>query len=254
MGLQSEGGKSCLSPFRNGIARRNGSRTEPRAGAWLATPGGEAYSGRRSVPFPLAPVPPPAGVAMSSEASEVTGLLQRWSAGDVRARDQLIPLVYDRLRRLAHQRLRSAAGEQTLNTTALVHEAYLRLVDAPRVALPDRAHFLALTSQIMRNLLVDRVRARTAAKHGGGKSPLELQEALWMSDEDLDTVSDLHEALTRLEALNPRESQLLQHRYFGGLSLEESAAALGVSLATAKRELRSARAWLALELRGEPLR
>ncbi len=191
---------------------------------------------------------------MSSEPSEVTGLLQRWSAGDVRARDQLIPLVYDRLRRLAHQRLRNAAGEQTLNTTALVHEAYLRLVDAPRVALPDRAHFLALTSQIMRNLLVDRVRARTAAKHGGGKIPLELQEALWMSDEDLDTVSDLHEALTRLETLNPRESQLLQHRYFGGLSLEESAAALGVSLATAKRELRSARAWLALELRGEPLR
>jgi len=190
---------------------------------------------------------------MSSEASEVTGLLQRWSAGDVRARDHLIPLVYDRLRRLAHQRLRNAP-EQTLNTTALVHEAYLRLVDAPRVALPDRAHFLALTSQIMRNLLVDRVRARTAAKHGGGKITLELQEAFWMSDEDLDTVSDLHEALTRLEALNPRQSQLLQHRYFGGLSLEESAAALGVSLATAKRELRSARAWLALELRGEPLR
>jgi RNA polymerase sigma factor (TIGR02999 family) len=190
---------------------------------------------------------------MLSEPSEVTGLLKRWSAGDVRARDQLIPLVYDRLRRLAHERLRNVAGERTLNTTALVHETYLRLVDAPRVDLPDRAHFLALASQIMRNLLVDRVRARAAAKHGGGKRPLELQEAFWISGEDLDTVRDLHEALSRLEALNPRQSQLLQHRYFGGLSLEESAAALGVSLATTKRELRSARAWLALELRGEPL-
>lgn len=188
---------------------------------------------------------------MSSAPSEISGLLQRWSAGDLRARDQLIPLVYDRLRRLAHQRLRSAAGEWTLDTTALVHEAYLRLVDAPRVTVRDRAHFLALASQIMRNLLVDRVRARAAAKRGGGRSPLELQEALWVSDGDLDTVSDLHEALIRLEVLNPRQSQLLQHRYFGGLTLEESAGVLGVSLATAKRELRSARAWLALELRGD---
>lgn len=195
-----------------------------------------------------------AGVIMSPTSSEITGLLRRWSAGDVRARDQLIPLLYDRLRRLAHQRLRRAAGEQTLNTTALVHEAYLCLVDAPRVDLPDRAHFLALASRVMRNLLVDRARARQAAKRGGGTRALDLQDALWMSDEDLDTVNNLHEALTRLAALSPRQSQLLQHRYFGGLSLEESATALGVSLATAKRELRSARAWLALELRDEPLR
>jgi RNA polymerase sigma factor (TIGR02999 family) len=119
--------------------------------------------------------------------------------------------------------------------------------------LPDRAHFLALASQIMRNLLVDRARARAAGKRGGGKAPLELQEELWISDVDLDTVTELDEALTRLEALSARQSQLLQHRYFGGLSLEETAAALGVSLATAKRELRSARAWLALELKGERL-
>jgi RNA polymerase sigma factor (TIGR02999 family) len=190
---------------------------------------------------------------MSSEPSEVTRLLQRWSAGDSSARDQLIPLVYDRLRELAHHRLWSAPGEQSLNTTALVHEVYLRLVDGPRVDLQDRAHFLALTSRIMRNLLVDRARARAAAKRGGGKAPLELEEALWISDADLDAVTELDEALTRLEALSPRQSQLLQHRYFGGLSLEETAAALRVSLATAKRELRSARAWLALELRGNPL-
>ena len=191
---------------------------------------------------------------MSSAPSEVTRLLKRWTAGDLYARDQLIPLVYDRLRELAHQRLRSAPGEHTLNTTALVHEAYIRLVGAPRMDLPDRAHFLALASQIMRNLLVDRARARTTAKRGGDKTPLQLEETLWVSDEDLDTVTELDEALTRLEGLNPRQSQLLLHRYFGGLSLSETAAAIGVSLATAKRELRSARAWLALELTGKPLR
>jgi RNA polymerase sigma factor (TIGR02999 family) len=190
---------------------------------------------------------------MSSAPSGVTHLLQRWTAGDVAARDQLIPLVYDRLLRLAHQRLRSAPGEHSLSSGEVVHEAYLRLVDAPRLDLPDRAHFLALASQIMRNLLVDRARARGAEKRGGGKAPLELEEALWISDVDLDTVTELDEALARLETLSARQSQLLQHRYFGGLTLEETAAALGVSLATAKRELRSARAWLALELSDERL-
>lgn len=188
---------------------------------------------------------------MASAPSEITRLLQRWSAGDPSARDQLMPLVYKRLRRLAHERLRGP-GEHSLSTTELVHEAYIRLVDSPRVDLPDRAHFLALASQIMRNLLVDRARTRLAAKRGGGKAPLELDEALCVSDENLDSVTELDEALRRLEAFSPRQGQLLQHRYFGGLSLEESATALGVSLATVKRELRSARAWLALELKGEP--
>jgi RNA polymerase sigma factor (TIGR02999 family) len=189
----------------------------------------------------------------ASAPSEVTGLLKRWSAGDERARDQLIPVVYERLRELAHQRLRGAPGENSLNTTDLVHEAYIRLVDAPRVDLPDRAHFLSLASAVMRNLLVDRARARMAAKRGGGETVLELNETLWVSDEKLESVTELDEALTRLEAVSPRQGLLLQHRYFGGLSLEESAAAVGVSLATAKRELRSARAWLALALRGEAL-
>lgn len=118
-----------------------------------------------------------------SHTSEVTGLLQRWSAGDERARDQLIPLVYERLRALARQRLRGAPAENSLNTTGLVHEAYIRLVDTPRVDLPDRAHFLALASQVMRNLLVDRARARMAAKRGGGEAPLELDEELWVAEE-----------------------------------------------------------------------
>ncbi len=190
---------------------------------------------------------------MASVPSEVTGLLKRWSAGDEHARDQLIPLVYERLRELAHQRLRGAPAENSLNTTGLVHEAYIRLVDAPRLDLPDRAHFLALASEVMRNLLVDRARARMAAKRGTGETPLELNETLWISDDNLDSVAELHDALLRLEAVSPRQSLLLQHRYSGGLSLEESATAVRISLATAKRELRSARAWLALDLRGEPL-
>jgi RNA polymerase sigma factor (TIGR02999 family) len=190
---------------------------------------------------------------MALASSEVTGLLRQWSAGDENARDRLIPLVYDRLRELAHRRLGRAPVENSLNTTELVHEAYMRLVDAPRVDLPDRAHFLALASEIMRNLLVDRARSRLATKRGGGVRPLDLDEFDWVSDDNLETIADLDEALKRLEGLSPRQSKLLQHRYFGGLTLEESAAAIEVSLATAKRELRSARAWLALELKGEPL-
>ena len=194
-----------------------------------------------------------AGEGMAPASSEVTGLLRRWSAGDENARDRLIPLVYDRLRELAHRRLGRAPVENSLNTTELVHEAYMRLVDAPRVDLPDRAHFLALASEIMRNLLVDRARSRLAAKRGGGVRPLDLDEFEWLSDENLETVADLDDALKRLEGLSPRQGKLLQHRYFGGLTLEESATAIGVSLATAKRDLRSARAWLALELKGKPL-
>lgn len=190
---------------------------------------------------------------MEAASSEVTGLLRLWSAGDVSARDRLIPLVYDRLRALAHRRLGDAHPENSLNTTELVHEAYVRLVGAPHIDLPDRAHFLALASEIMRNLLVDRARAHLAAKRGGGMKPLDLDEFEWISEENFETVVELDEALERLGRLSKRQGQLLQHRYFGGLTLAESAAAIGVSLATAKRELRSARAWLALELKGEPL-
>jgi RNA polymerase sigma factor (TIGR02999 family) len=179
--------------------------------------------------------------------------LRQWSAGDESARDKLIPLVYDGLRELAHRRLGGAGVESSLNTTELVHEAYLRLVDARRLDLPDRANFLALASEVMRNLLVDRARARFAEKRGNGVVPLGLDEIDWVSDESLETVADLDEALKRLATFRPRQGQLLQHRYFGGLTLEESAAATGVSLATAKRELRFARAWLALEIKSDQL-
>lgn len=190
---------------------------------------------------------------MESSSSEVTVLLRRWSTGDESARDQLMPLVYDVLRELAHHRLGGAPFESSLDTTELVHEAYLRLVDARELDLPARANFLALASQVMRNLLVDRARARLAAKRGGSVRPVELEDDQWVSDENLETIADLGDALERLARLKPRQEQLLQHRYFGGLTLEESASATGVSVATAKRELRLARAWLALELKGEPL-
>jgi RNA polymerase sigma factor (TIGR02999 family) len=190
---------------------------------------------------------------MARPSSEVTALLRAWSAGDESARDRLIPLVYDRLRALAHRRLGFAPLDISLNTTELVHEAYMRLVGTSRVDLPDRVHFLALASEIMRNLLVDRARSRLAAKRGGAMKRIDVDEFEWVSDENLETIADLDEALKRLDKLSARQGQLLQHRYFGGLTLEESAAAIGVSLATAKRELRSARAWLALELKGEPL-
>ena len=183
-------------------------------------------------------------------SGDVAGLLRQWSAGDPQARDRLIPLVYDRLRELAHQRRGGGNVNISLTTTAIVHETYMRLVAATSVNVYDRAHFLALAGQIMRNLLIDHARARQAAKRGGGAVTVELNEASFMSDSDLDAIVELHEALERLGALNPRQSRMLEHRYFGGLSLEETAAACGVSLATAKRELRSARAWLAFELKG----
>jgi len=190
---------------------------------------------------------------MASASYQVTGLLRQWSGGDESARDRLIPLLYDRLRELAHRRLRGAPADNSLNTTELVHEASIRLIDAHSVDLNDRAQFLALASEIMRNLLVDRSRARLAAKRGGGMRQLDIDEFEWISDENLETVAELDDALNRLAGLSPRQGQLLQHRYFGGLTLEESATAIGVSLATAKRELRSARAWLALDLKGEAL-
>jgi RNA polymerase sigma factor (TIGR02999 family) len=162
-----------------------------------------------------------------------------------------MPIVYERLRGLAHRRLQEWPGETSLNTTALVHEAYIRLIDGPQFDLPDRAHFLGLMSEVMRNLIGGYWRARQAVKRGSGERPIELSEAWSVADADLNRFAELDEALTRLDTVSPRQAKLLQHRYFGGLSLEESATASGVSLATAKRELRSARAWLALELGSE---
>jgi RNA polymerase sigma factor (TIGR02999 family) len=188
---------------------------------------------------------------MSSHDTEIATLLRRWNAGEREALDRLVPLLYERLRRLAHLRLKGRPGEHSLNTTGLVHEAYLKLVESPAAGLQDRNHFLALASRVMRQVLVDHARSRMAAKRGGGVVPVDIESVGWVPELDLDGVVELDEALQRLEAMNERQSRMLEQRYFGGLSLEETAEALGVSLATVKRELRSARTWLAVELRGQ---
>jgi RNA polymerase sigma factor (TIGR02999 family) len=190
--------------------------------------------------------------AVVSTPLEITGILRRWGEGDAEALDQLIPVVYDRLRQLAHQRLQAERGACSLNTTNLVHEAYLRLVDGPAPSLHDRSHFLALSSRVMRHLLIDHARARQAAKRDGAVASPELDPMLRIPQSELDAFTDLDEALSRLEAMDERQCRILEQRYFGGLSLEETASALNLSLTTVKRELRSARAWLANELRGGP--
>lgn len=194
--------------------------------------------------FPRLSRPAP---AVQPELSHVSRLVQRWGKGDEQAFDELVPIVYDQLRQLARQRLRNDGDRHSLNTNGLVHEAYLRLLDSPRGSLQDRNHFLALASRVMRHLLVDRARARKAGKRGAGAELVELDESLWFSVNPVD-VTDLDDALTKLAQLDERQSRMLELRYFGGLSLEETASALEVSLATVKRELRSARAWLAVEL------
>jgi RNA polymerase sigma factor (TIGR02999 family) len=181
------------------------------------------------------------------ESSDITRLLRRWEEGDAHALDALMPLMYERLRQLAHQRLRSE-HDASLNTTGLVHEMYMKLVESPGVEVRDRGHFLGLASRVMRHLLVDHARARRSAKRGLGAPSITLDETIWMPDDMVEPVMELDHALQRLARMDERRSRILEQRYFGGLSLEEVAESLDVSLATVKRELRAARAWLAAEL------
>jgi RNA polymerase sigma factor (TIGR02999 family) len=183
-----------------------------------------------------------------SSPSDVTLLLRQWSEGDEEALNRLVPLMYAELRRLAHHRLRGEPANRSLNTTGLVHDAYVKLVDVRRARFRDRSHFLAMASRVMRRLLIDQARARRAAKRGGGAEAGELDDTLLISEPQAEALAALDEALQRLEAMDPRQGQIVEHRYFGGLSLEETAEAVGVSLATVKRELRFAHAWLAAEL------
>ncbi len=183
---------------------------------------------------------------MPSQA-DITRLLVNWSGGEREALDRLLPLVYSQLRQMAHARLREERIDHTLNTTALVHEAYIKLVNINEVQWQDRAHFLAMASRLMRRILVDYWRKKKAHKRGGDHQRMSLDEDLIIPTGDPDTVLDLDDALSRLEKLNPRQAEAVEHRYFGGLSAEESAQVLGVSRATVERDLRAARAWLARE-------
>ena len=176
--------------------------------------------------------------------NDVTELLARWNEGEVAARDALIPLVYDELRRLAKRHLAGQRGSHTLQATALVHEAYLRLVSRKRGQWQDRAHFFALAAQMMRQILVDHARARNAAKRGGGAVTVVLDQEPGMQPAmNLDIIA-LDSAMKRLAELDPRQSQIVELRFFGGLSIEETARVVDISPATAKREWATARVWL----------
>ena len=159
-----------------------------------------------------------------------------------------MPVLYEPLRQLAHQRIRSEPDARSLDTTGLVHEAYLKLANHPAGSLRDRHHFLAVASRVMRNVLVDHARARNAEKRGGGAGVAELREEIWVSEINLDAVHALDQALTTLEKLDPRQSAILEQHYFGGLSLDDIAGTMSVSVRTVKRDLRAARAWLASQL------
>jgi RNA polymerase sigma factor (TIGR02999 family) len=180
---------------------------------------------------------------------DVTRLLLEWSKGDRQSFDKLLPIVYQELRRLAQHYLRQERPDHTLQATALVHEAYLKLIDTKIVRWENRAHFFAVTAQVMRHILVDLARQRRAQKRGGGRK-LALDEALGVPDEaEAVNLVALDEALDRLAAVDARQSRIIELRYFGGLSMEETAEVLGISTSTVKREWRMARAWLHREIR-----
>jgi RNA polymerase sigma factor (TIGR02999 family) len=185
--------------------------------------------------FDPMPTPPP---------RDVTRLLLAWNGGDEAALAQLMPLVYAELRRLARRHLRGERGGHTLQTTALVNEAYLRLIDAGQVRWQNRAHFFAVSARLIRRILVDNARARDTRKRGGAARRVALDEALVVGCEPDDDLMALDEALRALTDLDARKGQVVELRFFGGLTVEESAEVLQVSPETVRRDWRLARAWL----------
>jgi RNA polymerase sigma factor (TIGR02999 family) len=182
---------------------------------------------------------------------DITLLLQKWSGGDPRALDQLMPIVYNELRILAASSLRSESTSATLQSTALVHEVYLRLVGQNRVEFHSRKHFYGAVAQIIRRILVDRARERKAAKRGGGAEKIALEDAFAVPLPGEVDVSDLDQALSVLDGFDPGKARLVELRYFAGLSIPETAEVLGVSPTTVKREWAIARAWLFDRLRND---
>lgn len=178
---------------------------------------------------------------------QVTELLLHWGNGDSKALEAVLPLVYEELRRLAHSKLRQGRPNHTLQTTALVHEAYLRLFREKSPRVENRAHFLGIAAQLMRWILVDYERRRRAAKRGAGLTRLTVDQSIASSQRDVDVLA-LDEALGRLGKLDSQQSQIIELRYFGGLSIEDTAEFLGISSATVKRSWISARAWLLREM------
>lgn len=190
----------------------------------------------------------------SHKSDGVTQALLDWSNGDQRALSLLMPQVYDELRNIARRSLQRERPDHTLQTTALVHEAYLRLVDQRKVNIQHRGHFFAVAAQVMRRILVDHARSHVAGKRGGGAEKVALDDNAAIAPAiDLDFVA-LDASLNRLAALDPRQGRIVELRFFGGMTVEETAAVLDLSPATVKNEWRLAKAWLFSELSGgEPL-
>jgi RNA polymerase sigma factor (TIGR02999 family) len=193
---------------------------------------------------------------MASTPDDITQLLLDWSNGNREAFDRLAPLVYDELRNLAHRYMRRERPGHTLQTTALVNEAYIRLIDQKSVHWQNRAHFFAIAAHMMRRILVDYARGRRYRKRGGDARPVSLDEAAIVSEERSSELIAVDDALMELEAWDSRKSKIVELRFFGGLSIEETAEVIKVSPTTVQREWRSAKAWLyqaiAQESRNEP--
>lgn len=186
-----------------------------------------------------------------SSAAEITDLLRAWGNGDEHALETLIPLVYDELHRAAHRYMSQEAPDHTLQTTALVNEVYLRLVGVRGVTWQDRGHFFALCAKLMRRILIDFARSRRSLKRGGTASSVSLDEALVVSNTPRADLLDLDDALKSLETFDQRKSRVVELRFFGGLSVAETAAVLNVSPETVQRDWRLAKDWLLSELSGE---
>jgi len=193
---------------------------------------------------------------MSSSTADLTVLLRSWSRGDQSALDKIIPIVHDELKHLAHMYMSRERAGHTLQTTALLNEAYLKLIDARNVEWQDRAHFFAISARLMRRILVDIARKRAFRKRGGGAIKIPLEEAPEPAGRADPSIIELEDALAALEQLDPRKARVIELRYFGGLSVDETAEALGVGGGTVMRDWRIARVWLHRELsrnrRGTP--
>jgi RNA polymerase sigma-70 factor (ECF subfamily) len=189
---------------------------------------------------------------MESPSQEVTELLVAWSGGDSGALQDLMPIVYDELRNLARRYMHREENNQTLQTTALIHEAYLKLIDQKRVQWQNRAHFFAVAAQMMRRILVDMARKRHAERRGGTFQKISLDEAPTLSHCPAREVVAVDEALTALAVLDPQKSRIVELRFFAGLSVEETAEVLKISAATVMREWKRAQAWLYSEIGKQP--
>ena len=185
---------------------------------------------------------------MMSDQHDVTAKLSELSAGRREAWDELMPIVYGELKRMAHRHLRGERPGHTLNTTALVHEAYLKLVNIDQLEWRDRAHFFAVASRAMRRILIDHARTRSREKRGAGWTKVPLDDAFKVAEERAEDLIALDDALTRLESVNERQCRVVEYRFFGGMSIQETAEALGISAASVKRDWMVTRAWLNQEL------